>query len=185
MLNTTFETFFPAKMGNKIMVEITCEPLGNCDVDQRSFKAHLSQWLAATAQLVPARYETIFPYLRASAVGAAGQCDGGSNGITCGREWNTTVYDNTNGVGEQMSALAVIQSCMLDVATLTPPYTSTSGGTSKSDPNAGTGTSSSSSSGGSAVTYSTLSTSDRAGAGVLTALIIVVLLGGTAWMLVA
>lgn len=185
MLNTTFETFFPASMGTNIMVEITCEPLGNCDNDQRSFKAHLSQWLAITAQLVPAKHDQIFTYLRASAKGAAGQCDGGSDGITCGHEWNTTVWDGTYGVGEQMCALGVIQTIMMDVVTLDPPYTSDTGGSSKSDPSAGTGTDGTSSSAGQAITYSAITIGDKAGAGVVTAAIIAFVLGGTAWLLVA
>ena len=149
MLNTTVSTFFPTNMGPNIMVETTCEPLGNCNNDQRSFKAHLS------------------------------------HSVTCGREWNSTTWDGTYGVGEQMCALGVIQANMMNVVSLKPPYTSVSGGTSKSDPNAGTGTSGTSSSNGQAITYSTITTGDKAGAGAITAAILLFLMGGTAWLLIA
>ncbi|THX26306.1 mannan endo-1,6-alpha-mannosidase [Aureobasidium pullulans] len=185
MLNTTVSTFFPTNMGPNIMVETTCEPLGNCNNDQRSFKAHLSQWMAVTAQLVPKYHDRIFDYLAPSAKGAAGQCDGGSDAVTCGREWNSTTWDGTYGVGEQMCALGVIQANMMNVVSLKPPYTSVSGGTSKSDPNAGTGTSGTSSSNGQAITYSTITTGDKAGAGAITAAILLFLMGGTAWLLIA
>lgn len=165
------------------MVEWSCEPSGNCNNDQKSFKAYLSQWLARTAQLVPARYETIMPYLRASAAGAAGQCQ--SSGL-CGREWNTTVYDNTDGVGEQMSALSVVQTMMLDVADLKPPYTTDTGGTSKSDPSAGSeggDVGPSNSEGLSHAATREITTGDRAGAGVLTAVVLLFIIGGTTWLL--
>lgn len=187
LLNRTFDTFFPAEMGPKIMVETTCEPLGVCNNDQRSFKAYLSQWLARTAQLVPARFDTIMPYLRVSAVGAAGQC--GTDGKNCGHEWNTTVYDGTQGVGEQMSALAIVQVMMLDNAQLTPPYTATTGGTSKSDPSAGTDGSDVGAGGAgdgtgiSHISTREITTGDRVGAGVLTAGVLSLLLGGTTWLI--
>ncbi|KAH0286851.1 mannan endo-1,6-alpha-mannosidase [Aureobasidium namibiae CBS 147.97] len=185
MLNTTATNFFPASMGPNIMVETTCEPLGNCNTDQRSFKAHLSQWMAITAQLVPKYHDRIFDLLAPSAKGAAGQCDGGTDSVTCGRRWNSTVWDGTYGVGEQMSALGVIQTNMMNVISLKPPYTSDSGGTSKSDPNAGTGTSGTSSSNGQAIHLTPITLGDRAGAGAITAAVVLFLMGGTAWLLIA
>lgn len=176
ILNTTLTRFFPTSMGDKIMVEIACEPAGNCNNDQPSFKAYLSRWMAVTAQLVPTHYDTIFPYLRSSAQGAAGQCDGGTDGITCGREWNTTTWDGRYGIGEQMSALAVVQAMMIDVdKDLYVPYTNTTGGTSKGDSSAGTG---SSSSGSSSAATETITTGDKAGAGILTTLVLVFTLAG-------
>ncbi|THW98877.1 family 76 glycoside hydrolase [Aureobasidium pullulans] len=135
LLNSTLERFFPDKMGG-VMVEVTCEPLGNCNNDQPAFKAFLTRWLVLTAQLVPEVYDRIFEYLRKSAAGAAGQCSGGELGRHCGREWNSTVWDGTSGVGEQMSALAIIQAMMLDTTELAAPVGATTGGTSKGDPSA-------------------------------------------------
>lgn len=186
VLKTTLTTFFPTSMGNKIMVEVACEPYGTCDTDQLSFKAYLSRWLAVTAQLVPSLADTIMPYIEASATGAAGQCHTGTgvNGAVCGMEWNSTTWDNTYGVGQQMSALAVIGAQMLSInPSLATPYTADTGGTSKSDPSAGTGTSSSGSLGQSAVYTRTITTADKAGAGITTAIVLCFLIGGPIWML--
>lgn len=171
-------------MGNKIMVEITCQPLGNCDTDQLSFRSYLARTLAVTTQLIPSLHDTIYPYLRASAQGAAGQCDGGDTGYICGMEWNTTVWDGTYGVGQEMSALAVIQSLMLDVstedATFTPPLTSSTGGNSTSNPSAGTG-----SSGPQfqpSIFTRTITTGDKAGAAILTIMVATTIIGGSLWL---
>lgn len=172
------------------MVEIGCEPADACTVDQPAFKAFLTRWLAVTAQLVPQFYERIFSYLRKSAIGAAGQCSGGSTGQVCGREWNTTVWDGHSGVGEQMSALAVVQAMLIDVENLDAPVTSDTGGTSKGDSSAGTGSSSSSSSSSSSddddleeIATRTITTSDKAAAGVVTSLIVFSFTIGAWWML--
>ena len=84
-----------------------------------------------------------------------------------------------------MSALGVIQTNMMNVVSLKPPYTSDSGGTSKSDPNAGTGTSGTSSSNGQAIHLTPITIGDRAGAGAVTAAIVLFIMGGTAWLLIA
>jgi len=180
MLNTTLATFFPT---NKIMVEITCEPTGKCNTDNLSFKSYGMRWLATIAQLVPSTSSTIWPYIQASAKGAAGQCDGGDDGKTCGFKWTTSTWDGLYGVGEQMSALAAIQANMIPVANLAAPYTADNGGTSKGDPNAGTG-SSDSDVGQPAVNTRKITTSDKAGAGILTLLCLLLTLGG-AWFLIS
>lgn len=182
LLNTTLREFFPAGDGNKIMVEISCEPLSNCDTDNFTFKSYVIRWLALTAQLVPTTAASIWPYIQASGKGAAGQCDGGTDGMTCGFEWNTTTWDGTYGVGQQMSALAAIDANMINVASLAAPYTSSSGGTSKGDPSAGTGTSDSQI-GQPDVDTRVITTGDRAGAGILTALMLLLTLGGAGWVL--
>ncbi|KAH9845588.1 glycoside hydrolase family 76 protein [Teratosphaeria destructans] len=182
VLNKTLATFFPENMGPHIFVEVTCEPYGTCTTDDWTFKGFTSRWLAVTAQLVPSVADQIWPYLQASGKGAAGQCDGGTDGITCGFEWNTTTWDGTYGVGQQMSALSAIGATMLALKDngLGAPYTTDTGGTSVSDPNAGTD--SSSDSGESAIYTKTITTGDRAGAGILTALALILTLGGAAWL---
>lgn len=184
LLTSTWSTFFPDTMGPNIMVEVTCEPYGNCDYDQSSFKAYLTRWLALTSQMIPDFYEDIFLRLRASAKGAAGQCSGSGKtaGNTCGREWNSTTWDGTMGVGEQMAALQVVGSLMIDKGNLDTPVTYATGGTSKSDGSAGTGASSGSTDG----TYDTskpITGGDRAGAAILTIVIVVGTLGGAFWMM--
>lgn len=161
------------------MVEVACEPSASCNYDQPSFKAYLSRWMAATIQLAPWTYDTIKPKLRDSANGAAGQCSGGNDGETCGRFWYTTKWDGKFGVGEEMSALSVIQSNL--ITKVKPPVTQQKGGTSIGNPSAG-------SQGDHPQTITDpyeghpVRTVDKAGAGVLTGLVVIGILGSTWWM---
>ncbi|EMC96226.1 glycoside hydrolase family 76 protein [Baudoinia panamericana UAMH 10762] len=180
ILNQTIATFFPKTMGNKIMVEVTCEPLGNCDTDNFTFKGYVLRWMAVAAQLAPSTANTIWPYIMASGTGAAGQCDGGTDGVTCGFRWNSTKWDDTYGVGQQMSALSAIGANMIPLANLKAPYTSSTGGTSVSDPSAGN---SDASTGESAVYTDTITTADKAGAAILTVLAVLGTLA-VAWFIV-
>lgn len=75
--------FFPKQYGGDIMQEVACEPQGTCNYDQPSFKAYLSRWMAATMQLAPFTTNFILPKLKASAIGAAGQCSGAREGTPC------------------------------------------------------------------------------------------------------
>ncbi|KAH7007802.1 glycoside hydrolase [Macrophomina phaseolina] len=132
ILTTVYQTFFPESTGLETMIEVTCEPSNACDIDQSSFKAYLSRWMAVTAQLVPSTYDGIYRRLRRSAQGAATQCSGsGKAPDACGRKWNEQVWDGTTGVCEQMAALQVIGSLMIDVGNLKAPVSVATGGTSK------------------------------------------------------
>lgn len=126
--------------------------------------------------------------LRGSAIAAAKQCTGGDRGITCGTRWYEDGWDGTYGVGQQMNALEVIQS---NLEHLVPgPLSNDTGGTSQGNPNAGTGPDSASSGGGGggggggrAGSTDPITTGDKAGAGILTTLVVVFVLGG-AWYVV-
>lgn len=124
-----------------IMYEAFCERSTGaelpCNTDQRSFKAYLSRWLAATTLLAPWTAETIMPLLRASALAAAQSCVGGSDGVTCGNKWWVEGWDGWYGVGEQMSALEVVQTNL--VGGVKGPLSDVAGGTSKGDASAGGG----------------------------------------------
>lgn len=75
---------------NRIMLEAACEPRGNCNVDQLSFKAQLARFMAASTKWMPQLLPLVSPYLRASAAAAAAQCTGtiaGLVGNACGSEW--------------------------------------------------------------------------------------------------
>ena len=86
-------------------------------------------------------------------------------------------------MGEQMSALAIVQTMMLDVADLKPPYTVSTGGTSKSDPSAGTdGSDVGGEMGGDHISRREITTADRIGAGAVTAGVLLFLIGGTTWL---
>lgn len=162
------------------MVEIACESQGTCDDEQPSFKAHLSGWMAATTQIAPFSQNFINPKLHDSAQGAAGQCSGGANGATCGRTWNSTTWDGKSGVGEQMSALSVIQANLINK--VTPPGTAASESTSKGNPSAGPpgGGTASQPAGPSATGKS--AASNKAGAGTVTAMRVGWLVAGLGWM---
>ena len=167
--------------GGTIMAEIACEfPLKQtCNYDQPSFKAYLSRWMAATAQLAPFTAGVIMPRLQASAIGAAGQCTGTPGGSVCGRRWYQSEWDGMAGIGEQMSAMSVIQNNLIPKTKA--PVTAVTGGTSKSDPSAGSSGDSNTITDPSIT--SVISTGDKAGAGILTFLALALLMGATYWIL--
>jgi mannan endo-1,6-alpha-mannosidase len=108
------DVFFPDDHGaGDIIVEVACEVGGSCNADEPSFKAYLARWMAMTTRLAPFTSASIMPKLEASAKGAAGQCSGGSDGATCGRKWYQSSWDGNKGLGEQMSALSVIQATLV------------------------------------------------------------------------
>lgn len=154
------------------MVEVACEAGDTCNTDQQSFKAYLSSWMAATTQLAPFTTDLIMPKLRASANAAAEQCNGPDN--ACGLRWyQHAKYDGNTGVGEQMAALNIFQVQLID--RVKPRVTTSTGGTSKGDPNAGSGTSDKGSVG---LGGPPITTADRIGAGVLTATVVIFTVGG-------
>ena len=165
------------------MSEISCEGPAKqtCNQDQPSFKAYLSRWMAITTQMAPFTADIIMPRLQKSAAAAAAQCIGGKSGRMCGRRWYQTDWDLQQGVGEQMSALSVFQSNL--IAKVNPPVTQVQGGTSKSDPSAGSGGDSGTITSNPIITR-VISTSDKAGAGILTALTLILVLGMTWWIIV-
>jgi mannan endo-1,6-alpha-mannosidase len=137
-LTTTQRVFFPDQYGSKTMVEYACETQGNCNKDQRSFKAYLSRWLAVTIQLAPFTTGRVTPWLQNSAISAAKACTKSDQGLACGRVWYENKDDGQRDVGNQMTALSIVQSNLIgqgkrlyDIKT----------GDSKSDPSAGQGTS--------------------------------------------
>ncbi len=163
------------------MTEIACEaPTSNCGTDGYTFKSFTLRWLAVCTQLVPQTADLIWPYIQASAQGAAGQCDGPDN-YECGAHWLTTTWDGTTGVGQQMSALAAVQANMLTLTSLPAPLTLDTGATSKSNPSAGTTGPTTTDSGNPWLTKQ-ITSGDKAGAGIVTALLLVATLGGTYWL---
>jgi len=173
-----FVAGLPVFFKNDVMYEVECEPNNNCNNDQQSFKAYLTRWMAATTLLAPWTYDTIMnTYLIPSAQAAAAQCDGGTSGTVCGMHWtNGATYDGMYGPGEQMAALQVMGALLINGKKA--PYTANTGGTSKGDPTAGTGS-------GTSLTnlkgIQTISSGDRAGAGVLTAVILLAFVGMGVW----
>ncbi|KIW01992.1 uncharacterized protein PV09_06502 [Verruconis gallopava] len=109
----TSNFFSPFANATNVMFESACETAGTCNIDQYSFKAFMSRWLAKTMVLAPWTHDHILPLLQASAVAAAQSCSGGINGVTCGHKWYLRGWDGTSGLGQQLSALETIQSLLV------------------------------------------------------------------------
>ncbi|CAG8950081.1 hypothetical protein HYFRA_00008315 [Hymenoscyphus fraxineus] len=158
-----------------IMFEVACEPVDRCNVDQQSFKAYLSRWMAATTKAAPFTFNAIMARLRPSAQAAAQQCGGGDNKRTCGMKWTQgATWDGAFGVGQQMAALEVVQANL--IAQSRAPVTNSTGGTSPGNPAAGTA--------GTALFVGGVTKGDRVGAGFLTTLVLCLFLGMIWWMIV-
>ncbi|KAL5120813.1 hypothetical protein ACEQ8H_001294 [Pleosporales sp. CAS-2024a] len=178
-INKSFDKFYPDDKG-AIMVE-PCEQLGVCNADQQSFKAYLSRWYGNAMQMAPFTYDLIMPTLQKSAVRAAQTCNGASqhNGgdYQCGMRWYMDGYDGKYGVGTQMTALNTIS--ILNAARVPAPFTGSTGGTSQGDPGLN--------SGGSTkdlpIYHEDVTTSDKAGAAILTLIMAVAWAGGAWWMI--
>lgn len=162
--------FFP----NGIAVEPACESRDTCTTDMQSFKGYIHRWYATTTKVAPFTAEQILPVLQTSAQAAIKSCTGGDNGRQCGFVWTTGTFDGKLGVGEQMNVIGATSSLLISQAR--SPVTKADGGTSKGNDNAGNG------SDDFKKHEVPLTTGDRAGAGILTAL----MLGGAAglfgWM---
>ena len=158
------------------MYEVACEPNGKCNIDQRSFKAYFARWMAGTIVRAPFTREVLLPLLQTSARAAAQSCVGGADGQQCGLQWTTGTFDGSMGVGEQMSAMEVIQSNLIDQ--VPGPVTADKGGISEGDPSAGMA--------GDAnpvgLNPDEITTADRVGAGFLTTMMLIGVIGGAWWM---
>ena len=75
-LEATSTFFTPFENASNIMFEAECELTDTCDVDQLSFKAYLSRWLAGTSLVAPFTASRVGTLLRASAIGASYACTG-------------------------------------------------------------------------------------------------------------
>lgn len=112
-----------------------CE-VAECNLNEQSFKAYLARFMGATVPLAPFTEQAIMTKINASAVAAAKQCSGGADN-KCGLRWTRgDKYDGKTGIGEQMSALEVIQSTL--ARPKDRPASKSTGGTSKgNDPSTG------------------------------------------------
>lgn len=163
----------------KVMYEAACQPTKRCNNDQRTFKGIFSRLLGLTMKMAPTMRPDIMEKLVSSANAAAQSCSGGSDGHTCGQNWFYNGWDNMYGLGEQICALDLFNTLLIDEQH--PPLTAKTGASSKGDGAAGTNSSSSSSSEG--LRKLDLATKDVAGASIITAVVLIVMLGSTWWLL--
>lgn len=96
------------------------------------------------------------------------QCTGGQSGRKCGFFWASGHYidpevTHTTGAGEAMNVLAAVSSLLVNETKA--PVTNKTGGTSKGNPGAGL------EGGYEPKKYKPITTADKAGAGILTALV--------------
>ncbi|ROT35446.1 hypothetical protein SODALDRAFT_66296 [Sodiomyces alkalinus F11] len=162
-----------------IMQEVACETVQLCDIDQQSFKAYLSRWLAATTKWAPHLADHIMPKLRASSIAAASTCVGGDNGRMCGLRWTEEgKWDGIQGVGPQMMAMQVTLANL--VASRPDAVTMRTGGTSQGDPAAGSADIGRTEPEG--MELAAITTKDRVGAAILTTLIVMGLVAILIWL---
>ncbi|KAL4818059.1 glycosyl hydrolase family 76-domain-containing protein [Aspergillus spinulosporus] len=105
-------TFFPAEYDHNVMSEISCEKLHTCDRNMLCFKGWTAMWMALTANLVPQTRTTIVPKLQGSAVAIGRQCDGEDENL-CGNRWYQDTWDGIKGLEVQMAALGGITSNLM------------------------------------------------------------------------
>ncbi|KAK3320112.1 glycoside hydrolase family 76 protein [Cercophora scortea] len=176
LVNRTLDHFFP----DGIMVERACELADKmqCNIDQHSFKGYMHRALATAAMVGPPELQPlIFKYLKSSTAGCVKSClDDG----TCGFRWTIGKYDNDvddGPAGQQMSAVAALSTVLLtlDIASVKPPVTNSTGGTSKGDPDAGNNAPD-------VFAPLPVTTAGRGGAGFLTAFVLASMMGAFVWM---
>ena len=114
------------------------------------------------------------PILKKSTAAAIKQCTGGADGRQCGFKWASGAYAGKTGAGHEMSVLAAVSSQLIGSGK--PPVTDKTGGTSKGDPNGG-------SRGQDFQRHDRpITTADRAGAGVLTFVVLATTCSAFVWM---
>ncbi|OJZ92420.1 glycosyl hydrolase [Aspergillus piperis CBS 112811] len=181
LLASTFSRFFPKEYGSNVMSEVSCEPNMMCDRNQDCFKGFLSSWLTFTTTIAPYTSDQIIPKIQQSALAAAKQCSGGDSGTQCGRRWYQAQWDGETSLETDMSALSVFSSNMIthrqsQGGQSQGPLTSDTGGTSQSNPNAGTGPKDAPNK------LPDITTGDRAGASILTVLFVGGWAGAITWL---
>ncbi|KAF3760595.1 family 76 glycoside hydrolase [Cryphonectria parasitica EP155] len=171
LLDATIKVFFP----NNIAYEVSCEQHMTCTTDMLSFKGYDHRWMVQTTQLAPFTHDQIMTVLQTSTEAAIKQCTGGSTGRQCGFQWSSGAFDNSVGAGQQMNVLGAVSSLLVDSG-VSAPLTNATGGTSVGNNNAGA------SSDKFAGSSEPATTGDKAGASILTILILISAAGTFGWM---
>ncbi|GAB1315113.1 hypothetical protein MFIFM68171_05323 [Madurella fahalii] len=170
LVDATLSFFFP----DNIAYEVACEEHMSCTTDMLSFKGYLHRWLATATRVAPFTAPKILPVLKTSTEAAVSTCTGEANGRTCGFKWSTKAYDGSHGVGQQMNVLGAVSSLLIDQ--VPPPVTNTTGGTSQGDPNAGSGSDNFKGE------FAPPTTGDKAGAAIITVVILLSAVGTFGWI---
>lgn len=169
-MTNTLDVFFP----KGIAIEVACENVETCTTDMYSFKGYVHRWMSVVSQIAPFTAPQILPILKSSTEAAIAQCTGGDTGRACGFKWQSGVFDGKVGAGQTMNVLAAVSSLLMEKTA--PPVTEKSGGTSKGNPNAGDDENSFQKH------DKPLTTADKAGAGILTFIVLASACGMFGWM---
>jgi mannan endo-1,6-alpha-mannosidase len=172
LLSQLIEVFYQ----DGVAVEIACETEEKltCTPDMFSFKGYVLRWLATVAQLAPFTKDRILNLMMTTTKAAIRQCSGGGPpgyGRTCGFRWNRAEYDGTHGAGQQMNVLGALSALLFTQAS--GPLTNLTGGTSLGDYNAGSD---------SDFRPRDITMGDKAGAGILTVLLLILVTSTFGWM---
>ncbi|KAL4874531.1 glycosyl hydrolase family 76-domain-containing protein [Aspergillus karnatakaensis] len=171
LLGRMLMQFYPERYGGGKVFWEACDSVNLCNNNEKLFKGIVSMWLATVALLVPDTYDLIFPKLQTTAQAAALSCSGAGND-SCSVKWYESKWDGTIGMEQQISATSILSSVLVSEKR-NPPLTSRTGGNSTSNPTAG------------GFKHEVkkprdITTADRVGAGILTALFV----GGWGTMMV-
>lgn len=178
LTESLFTTFFP----EDVAYEVPCEGRkGACSPDMLSFKGYVHRWLAVVTQVAPFMRDRILPVLRKSAEAAVRQCTGGDSGRQCGFYWSEGVFvdpsvDKTTGAGEAMNVLAAVSALLVEGEAINVPVTNTTGGISKGKEDSGNGRDNGEK------PLKPITTADRAGAGIITFLLLGSAVSTFLWM---
>ncbi|CEL03842.1 Putative Endo mannanase, GH76 family [Aspergillus calidoustus] len=176
LLGKLLDTFFPDQYGGgKVFAEFLCEAKELCNYNEILFKGIVSSWLTFVSLIVPETYDQIYPKLQTSAQAAALSCSGMDNN-TCGVRWYESKWDGWVGMEEQIIATDILSSVLVSEKKVAP-LSSTTGGNSTSNPNAGTSTGSNDNNSEKPITAG-----DKAGAAILTVTFVTLWGGLMAWM---
>lgn len=165
--------FFPQKYGSgEVLSEVACDPIMTCDRNQLGFKGYMSMWLAFTALLMPETYDKIAPKLQTTALAVSKQCSGESKSL-CGEQWWNPTWDGMQGLEVQMAALGAVTANLMIMSHQSPKTVDT-------NPDGGADAIDTGDDG--RQKKSRITTGDRAGAWVLTVIMIVFIAGGMGWL---
>jgi mannan endo-1,6-alpha-mannosidase len=132
--------------------------------------------MGLVTRMAPYTTDEILPLLASTATAAANHCNSGTNNTMCSMFWTSDTAPVTYGVGQQMSALNVFNANLLQFVNNANVLTSSTGGNSTGNVNAGTPTSDQ------VDIITPATTGDRVLAGVLTSLVSVGSIGFACWL---
>ncbi|KAL1888254.1 hypothetical protein Cpir12675_006236 [Ceratocystis pirilliformis] len=111
---TSKRFFYPEANAANVMYESACETVGTCNEDMKSFKAYLSRFMWKSTEMLPDIKPQVNKLLETSALAAVKTCTAGESGSECGMRWYTGSHDGISGLGQQMSALEIVQGLLVD-----------------------------------------------------------------------